>query len=63
MIKFYLYSIDYPKGKKIAEVADESSANVLIAYYNGIYDKDIFLVTIKRNKQVEKEIIGSYSIQ
>lgn len=63
MIKFYLYSNENKKGLLISECRDEMTANFLKSYYRNIYNKDRFLVTMKRPRKKEEFVTGNHILK
>ena len=62
MIKFYLYTNEDDKPKVISQVIDEMTAHFLKSYYKQIYDKNCFLVTMKRPRKKEIYVCGNHEL-
>lgn len=62
MIKFKLYSSQYPNGFLLAQCADGSTEYVLTQHYRNTYKGDDFMVTRKAPRRDEEIITRDYDI-
>lgn len=59
-ITYKLFSVENQEGTKLAEIYDQSQANILEPYYRQVYNRDQFKVTVKYGRQKEEWLTGSY---